>query len=106
MATYAELFDIANNNTLLDRMTAAVALQAEAIRLEAAGITNHTNRLLWAKAAYTDPRGTAQKMVWAVLAANASATKAQILAATDAALLSAVAAAVDVFADGRLELGQ
>ena len=25
MATYAELFDIANNNTLLDRMTAAVA---------------------------------------------------------------------------------
>ena len=26
MATYAELFDIANNNTLLDRMTAAVAL--------------------------------------------------------------------------------
>ena len=61
MATYAELFDIANNNTLLDRMTAAVALQAEAIRLEAAGTTNHTNRLLWAKAAYTDPRGTAQR---------------------------------------------
>ncbi len=32
MATYADLFDIANNNTLLDRMTAAVALQAEARR--------------------------------------------------------------------------
>lgn len=28
MATYAELFDIANNNTLLDRMTAA----AEAVK--------------------------------------------------------------------------
>ena len=61
MATYAELFGIADNNTLLDRMTAAVALQAEAIRLEAASTTNHTNRLLWAKAAYTDPRGTARR---------------------------------------------
>ena len=100
MATYAALFDIANNNTLLARMTAAVALQAEAIRNEAGATANHANRLIWAKGAYIDPRGTAQRMMWAVLAQNATATKAQILAATDAALLSAVAAAVDVFATG------
>lgn len=100
MATYTELSIIANNNVLLDKMTAAVAIQAEVIRLEAGSVTNHANRLKWAKSAFTDPHEMARRMMWAVLAQNASFTNAQILAATDAALLSAVAGAVDVFVDG------
>ena len=100
MATYQEIANIANNNTLLDRMSTAVAIQADVVRLEAAGTTNHANRLIWAKASFSDPRAMALKMTWAILAQNAAATNAQILAATDAALLSAVAAAVDVFATG------
>lgn len=100
MATYTDLYEIANNNTLLDKFTAAVAIQAEAIRTENGATTNHANRLIWAKQAFSDPRAMAAKMTWPILAQNALATKAQILAATDAAILSAVAAAVDVFATG------
>lgn len=100
MATYTELFDIAVNNTLLDKMTAAIAIQADVIRQEAGATSNHANRVLWAKQAFSDPRHMAIKMIWAVLAANSSATKAQILGATDASLLSAVAASVDTFANG------
>lgn len=100
MATYTELFDIAVNNTLLDKMTAAIAIQADVIRQEAGATNNHANRVLWAKQAFSDPRYMATKMIWAVLAANSSATKVQILGATDASLLSAVAAAVDTFANG------
>jgi hypothetical protein len=100
MATYTELNDIANNNTLLDKFTAAVAIQAEAIRNENTGAANHPNRLIWAKSAFSDPRSMAAKMQWAILAQNQSAPKATILAATDATILTAVAAAVDVFATG------
>lgn len=73
---------------------------AAVIRAEDAQTANHANRLLWAKAAFADPKAMAERMVWAVLAANRSATRAQIEGATDAAVLSAVAAAVDVFATG------
>lgn len=100
MATYTELYEIANNNTLLDKFTAAVAVQAEAIRTENGATTNHANRLIWAKQAFTDPRAMALKMTWPILAQNAGATKAQILAASDATILTAVASAVDVFATG------
>lgn len=100
MATYTELYAIGNNNTLLDKITAAVAIQAEAVRNENPAVANHANRLLWAKAAFENPRDMAQKMTWAILAQNAAATNAQILAATDATILTAVAAAVDVFANG------
>lgn len=100
MATYTELFDIAVNNTLLDKMTAAVAVQADVIRQEAGATSNHANRVIWAKQAFADPRYMAQRMIWAVLAANAGQTKAAILAASDATLLGAVAASVDTFANG------
>lgn len=100
MATYTELSAIANNGTLLDKFSAAVAIQAEVIRNEAVGTSNHANRLIWAKQAFTNPRAMASSMTWAILAQNATFTNAQILAATDAALLTAVATAVDVFATG------
>jgi hypothetical protein len=100
MATYAELFTIAAQNQILDKVTAAVAIQAEAIRNEAGGTSNHANRLIWAKTVFSDPRQMAIKMVWAILAQNAAATASQIVNATDAATLTAVANAVDVFATG------
>lgn len=100
MATYLELEAIASGNTLRARMTAAVAIQAEVVRTEAGGTVNHTNRLVWAKSAFADPKAMADRMIWAVLAQNAAFTTAQITGATDAALLSAVASAVDVFASG------
>ena len=100
MATYTEIAAIANNNVLLDKLSTAVAIQADVIRQEAGATTNHANRMLWAKASLQDPRSMAAKMTWAVLAQNAANTDAQIRAATDAAILGAIAAAVDVFATG------
>lgn len=100
MATYLELVGLANNNPLLSRMAAAVAVQADVIRQENTGVTNHANRVKWAKQAFQDPQEMAKRMSWAILAANASAPLATIQNASDAALLSAVAAAVDTFADG------
>lgn len=100
MATYLELYDLRVNSPLLNRITSAVAVQAEVIRNENNATANHANRLIWAKQAFQDPESKAKQMVWAILAANASATVAQITGATDAAVLSAVAAAVDLYATG------
>lgn len=100
MATYAELTSIVGAGTLRDRLTAAVAVQAEVVRTESGATTNHANRLIWAKSALTEPQAWANKMIWAVIAQNAGATKAQIESATDAQLLSAVANTVDIFATG------
>ncbi len=100
MATYAEMFDVINTNALLERLTIAVIDQAEVVRVESGGTTNHANRLLWAKQTNIDPRAMAIKMQPTAVVQNKAATKAQILAASDASLLTAVAAAVDVFATG------
>lgn len=100
MATYAELASIVGGGTLRDRLTAACVAQAEVIRTENTGTTNHANRVVWAKQAFQNPQAKANEMIWALMAQNASATQAQILAATDAQLLAAVAAAVDIFATG------
>lgn len=100
MATYAELFDLKNNTPLKNRITSAIAVQAEIIRLENVATNNHANRLLWAKQAFASPEGKASDMIWGILASNRTLTTAQIQNATDAAVLGAVAALVDVYATG------
>lgn len=100
MSTYAELFELRGNTPLLNRITSAIAIQANVIRQEDSGVSNHANRLLWAKQAFTNPEEVAQTMLWGILAANSTATPAQITGATDAAILSAVAALVDTYATG------
>lgn len=100
MATYSELFGLSADVPLLNRITAAVAVQAEVIRIELDSTPNHANRLIWAQGAFSDPVTTARRMMWAILAQNAAATVEQIQAATDEQILAAVAGAVDVFAVG------
>lgn len=100
MATYTELFDLMNDSALRNRVSVACLVAAEAVRVEAAGTANHANRLLWAKATFADARGAGERMLPAILAQNSGLTRAQILAAADSALQSAVNAAVDVFATG------
>lgn len=100
MATYQELFEVISGYTLADRVAVAVVAQSEVIRTELTSVTDHDKRLVWAKQAISDPREMARKMLPIVVVQNQSATKAQILAATDAQLLTAVANAVPVFATG------
>jgi hypothetical protein len=98
MATYAELIQASNNATLRDKIRVACVVAAETVRTEAGSVTNHANRLLWAKYVFKRPDDAFQDMLWAVLAQNRSSTLAQITGASDAAVQTAVDAAVDVFA--------
>lgn len=100
MATYAELANIYNQNTLRDKLVAAVSDVACTIYAEDGGTVNHANRLIWAKATLKDPIQTAHEITFAVLVANKTFTVAQIVGATDAALLAAVANVVNLFATG------
>ena len=90
MATYAEMFDIASKNLIRDKVTVAVAMQAEVIRKELDTVPNHTNRMLWAKEALIAPHEMASKIMWAIVVQNATYTSAQIIGASDAATLTAV----------------
>lgn len=98
MATYTELYDFRHKSELLNKISAAVAIQADVIRQETAQTANHANRLVWAKEAFKNPESKAQEMIWGILAVNKSATVQQITEATDATILSNVASLVDSFA--------
>lgn len=100
MALYQELYDLCNDSSLKNRTAIACVIAANAIRTEAGATANHANRLLWAKAALANPVGEAARMLPAVLAQNVASTVAQIQAATDATLQTAVNNAVDLFATG------
>jgi len=100
MAAYADLFNQRSNSALRNKLTVAVSIAAETIRVEDVGTANHANRLTWAKGVFEHPDGATESMLWALLAANKDLTIAQIEAATDAAIQTKVDAAVDVFATG------
>jgi hypothetical protein len=89
-----------NSSDLRNRVSVACIVAAEAVRGEDVGTTNHTNRMLWAKAAFNNPDAISRQMLMALLAAEKDSTSAAIMAATDAAIQARVNAAVDVFADG------
>jgi hypothetical protein len=99
MATYLELYDIGSNGNvpLLQKIAVACVIKANDIRQESSG-TNLANRQKWAREVLADPSSKARQMLWAILGQNAAATVAQINAATDATILSAVASAIDLVA--------
>ena len=101
MATYTEIASLLNEATLAARVASACLVAAAAIQAEDGATVNHANRLKWAKAVFLDPQTWGQRLLRAVLAANASATLAQITAATDSTIQTAVNASVNTFADGR-----
>lgn len=100
MATYQELLTAAENPDLNNRIRVACIVAAETIRTELVGVTNHANRMIWAKAVFANPGAEAQRMMWAVLAQNRALALAALTGANDAAVQAAVNAAVDVFATG------
>lgn len=100
MATYDELLQAFNDDSLNRKVRFACVVAAEVVRTEAQATPNHVNRLLWAKIAYQNPDAVAKSMMWALLAQNRASTPAQILGATDNVVQNAVNAAVDVFATG------
>jgi hypothetical protein len=98
MATYDELLQASEHEGLKRKMRVAVVVAAETIRNELGTVPNHAARLVWAKQCFQNPDAAARDMMWPVLAQNKAATLAAITGADDAAVQTAVNAAVDVFA--------
>jgi len=82
MATYEELRTLDDNDSLKNRIDVAVMIAANSL-LEA---TPTIDEQKWAAAVFASPRAESIKVWRAVLAKNSSATVAQIMNATDAAL--------------------
>jgi len=95
MATYAELLTLDGNQALLDKIKVAVWVAADTIRAEEDTVPNHTQRIAWAKQAFSNPAEQAFILLPAVLAQNKSASVAAITGASDAAVQAAVDAAVN-----------
>jgi len=99
MATYAELLNIANTSDgFKQTIKVAVVVACDVIRAEADATPNHAARVSWARATLQDPDTAASQMVLAVLAQNRTLTAAQITGASDAAVQTAVNAAVNLLA--------
>lgn len=100
MATYEELASLMRHGMLEAKIGVAAVIAAEAIRTEDGGTVNHANRLLWAKAAATNPKAAAAEILPLLLAQNKANTSIQIQDATDPAIQTAVDSVVDIFATG------
>lgn len=100
MATYEELFSLRNDSTLKNKVTSAVVIAAETVMNESGATDNHANRVIWAKAVFVSPTAEANRMFWAVLAANSGAAVGAITGASDSAIQANVDDHIDLFADG------
>lgn len=100
MATLIEIKSLFTDPTLGDKVEAACVIVAEEIRAENNATTNHANRLIWAKTVWNNSGGARDAMLKALLGANNAVPLASITGASDSAILTAVRAAVDVFATG------
>jgi hypothetical protein len=98
MATYVELYELAQSTALRERVAIACLVAAESIRADTSPPPNQEQRLAWARRAFENPLAEAGKMLPVVLAQNKDATKVAIEAATDVAIQTAVDSAVNVFA--------
>lgn len=95
MASYAELRALAasaDGDELRKRIEVAIAVKAQEL-IDLASPT--ANQLTWAAEALDNPGAKADQIMNYVLAANKSATTAQITGAADTAIQTNVDAAVD-----------
>ncbi len=98
MASYLELHALLSDATLLQRMTLSVAVAADTIGKESGSTPYHAERCAWARRALQNPDGTARQLLLCVIAQNRTFTTAEIQAAGDASLQTAVDAAIPLLA--------
>lgn len=97
MATYLELYGLGSNSDLRNKIAVAVAIKAK----DYIALASPTaDQLKWSAKALASPNEVADDLLTYVLAANSGLTTAQITGATDAAIQTAVAAAVDKLVGG------
>lgn len=104
MASYTEIYDLASDAGLRNKVAVALQVAAEAIRAEPDVTANHAARLKFALRVYHAPDGLAQQVLRSLLAqavvATPNATRAQILTVSDSSIQNSVNAALNLFADG------
>lgn len=92
MATYEELFDIANTDSLLsNRIAVAVSIKATAL----VDGTPSAGQLVWATEALQNPRSKVKEVLHYILATDNAATVAQIEGASDSTIQTRCNSAVD-----------
>lgn len=92
MATYTELFNLRSSSDLRNKIAVAAVVKAQAI-IDLASPT--AGQIQWAEQAIADPVSKADALMHYVIAANKTATVAQILSASDATIQTNVDAAVN-----------
>ena len=95
MATYSELAGLQSEsgfNDFREKVAVACVIKAQSL-LDLS--TPTANQVDWAKATLSRPANAADSVLWYIVAANSSATVAQILAATDNAIQTNINSAVD-----------
>jgi len=100
MATFAELVTASANSGLVEKIKIATLVSADNIRVESTGAPNHQARVRWASKVFGNPEAESTRMIWPVLIQNRSATLAQITGASDAAVQTAVDAALGIVIQG------
>lgn len=100
MASYEELFDLARETALRDKVVVALSVAAETIYAEDPATDNHANRVIWAREAIQKPFGMLDVFLPLVLADNKALDAVSILNASDAAIQASVDANIDNVADG------
>lgn len=99
MATYTELYALATDSVLLEKISVAVAVTVETVRNESASTAYHDRRIRWASGAIRDPEGMARALIWALLAQYKDQDVATIQAATDTQIQTAVESMLPVLVD-------
>jgi 2-oxo-4-hydroxy-4-carboxy--5-ureidoimidazoline (OHCU) decarboxylase len=98
MASYIDLASISGTekSVLLDRIGVAAAIVAYDITQEDPG---NAARRAWAKKTFANPRQMAMELYPVLLAANNTATIAQITGAPDATIKSNIVAVINTFTE-------
>ena len=109
MATYTELYDLNQNDTMKNKVYAAITIAADLVRNGDDTTTDfdqtagaHDARFAWVKnaSAFLPSPGLVQKFWNAMLAANESASVAVITGASDSSIQTNVNKVVDILANG------
>lgn len=97
MATYLELYDLHNDESLRHRVAVAVTIKAQSLLNLA---TPTAGQVTWAIEALNNPLTKTDQLFRYVLAVNNALTTAQITSATDSAIQTQINSAVDKIISG------
>ena len=98
MALYKDLVGLDQYDILLRQIIVSIAIEAKLITdAIGTGSPPTANQIAWAKNALNNPQTEQARVFWYVIAANNTATIAQIQTATDSAVQTNVHAAVALF---------